>query len=135
MSGLLKAIPLLAFVVVVYFVTAIAGTGALDKIVLSGTAPSGAAWTLRTADLILGLGLFVLFFEIVKSTRSTVASLVDQLLSIMLFAACIVLFLLVRPFGTGTFLLLTTMSFVDVLAAFIITVSVSRRDVTIERTY
>ena len=135
MTGLLKALPLLAFVVVAYFVTVIAGTDALNKNVLSGTAPSGAPWTLRTADLILGLGLFVLFFEIVKSTRSTVSSIVDQILSMLLFAACIVLFLVVRSAGTGTFLLLTTMSFVDVLSAFIITVSVSRRDVTIERTY
>ena len=131
----LKATPLLVFAIVAYFAAVIVGPGGLDRIVFAGTLPSGASWALKTADLVIGFGLLILFVEIIKSTRSTVSSLVDQLLSIIVFTLSIVLFLLVRPAGTATFLLLTLMSFVDVLAAFVITVSVSRRDVTIERSY
>ena len=133
MSQYLKATPLLIFVLAGYFLVAATGAGALDTIVFSGAVPSGGTLALRTGELIVGVGLLVLFFEVIKATRSTIAGMVDQVLSIMLFTVCIVLFLLVRSAATGTFLLLTVMSFVDVLAAFIITVSVSRRDVTIER--
>lgn len=133
--GYLKTMPLLVFVLVVYFVAVIGGPTGLDRVVFSGTVPSGANWAVTTADLIIALGLFVLFFEMIKATRSNVASIIDQLLSMMLFAGCIVLFLLVRPAGTSTFLLITVMSLVDVLAGFVITVSATRRDITIERQY
>ena len=133
MGQYLKAMPLLVFVLVAYFVVVIGGPGALDKVLFSATLPSGANWSLKMADTIVALGLLVLFLELVKSTRSSVAGMVDQGLSMLLFALCIVLFLVVRSAGTATFLLLTVMSLVDVLAAFVIAVSVARRDVTIER--
>jgi len=131
--GFLKAMPLLVFALAAYFLVAVTGSGALDRELFSGALPSGANWTLKTADLIVAFGLFVLFFEMIKATRSTVASIIDQILSMLLFAAFIVLFLLVRSAGTGTFLLLTLMSLVDVLAGFVITVSSTRRDITVER--
>jgi len=107
--------------------------GGLDSIVFSAALPSGASWSLKAADLIIGLGLIVLFFEVIKAARSSVASMIDQILSIVLFALSIVAFVMVRSAGTATFLLLTEMSFVDVIAGFVVTVSVSRRDITIER--
>ena len=131
--GYLKATPLLIFVLAAYFIVTLAGPGALDKTVLSATLPSGANGVVRTADLIIAFGLFVLFFELIKATRSTVAAIVDQLFSMLLFAATVVLFLLVRPAGTSTFLLIVVMSLVDVLAGFVITVSSSRRDISIDR--
>lgn len=135
MGQYLKATPLLAFVLALYFVTVFIVPGALDRVLFSGVVPSGATWTLKAADLIIALGLLVLFFELVKATRSTVASMIDQILSMLLFTGCIVLFLLVQAAGTATFFLLTIMSFVDVLATFIITVSVTRRDITVERQF
>ena len=125
--------PLLVFVLVAYFAVAIAGPGALEKVLFSGVVPSGSSWTLTAGDLVIAFGLLVLFFELVKATRSTVASIIDQLLSMLLFGACIVLFLLVGSAGNGTFLLITLMSLVDVLAGFVITVVANRRDITVER--
>ena len=132
--GVLKAVPLLLFVLAVYFLlTAMGGPGALDKVALSGVVPSGAAWVFRTGDLVIGLGLVTLFIELLKATRANVTTMIDQALSLLLFAACIVLFLMVAAAGTGTFLLLTVMSLVDVMAGFIITVSANRRDINVER--
>ena len=130
---MLKAVPLMGFVLVVYFLVAIGGTGELEKTLLSGSAPSGAKWSLKISDIIIGLGLLVMFVEMLKSTRASVATMIDQGLSMLLFGLCIVLFLLVRTAGTGTFMLLTFMSLVDVLAGFVITTAANRRDINIER--
>jgi hypothetical protein len=131
--GYLKALPLLIFVLAAYFVAVIAGPGGLERVVFSGTVPSGANWALSVGNLIIAFGLLVPFFELIKVTRSSVASIIDQLLSMLLFAACIVLFLLVRSAGTATFLLITLMSLVDVLAGFVIAIVSNRRDITVER--
>ena len=128
----MKSLPLLVFVVLIYFVVVLVGPG-LEQVLYAGVLPSGESWAVKVSDAIIALGLFVLFFELVKATRSTVASMIDQALSMLLFAGCIVLFLLVRSAASATFLLLTVMSFIDVLASFVIALSVSRRDVTIER--
>ena len=49
------------------------------------------------------------------------------------FVAMLVEFLLVAPAGTSTFFLLMTISFVDVMAGFIVTVRTAQRDLQIER--
>ena len=131
--GILKAIPLLGFVLAAYFLVVIGGPGELDKILLSGSAPSGARWSLKLSDVIIGLGLLVMFVEMLKATRASVSTMIDQGLSMLLFGLCIVLFLLVHSAGTGTFMLLTLMSIVDVLAGFVITTAANRRDINIER--
>ena len=57
---------------------------------------SGAAFTC-TGELLLLLGVVALFIEIVKATRSSMASAVDHALSaLVVFAAYLVEFLLVK---------------------------------------
>ena len=53
------------------------------------------------------MGVVALFIEIVKATRSSMASAVDHALSALVFAAYLVEFLLVKAAGTGVFLVLT----------------------------
>ena len=60
-------------------------------------------------------------------------SIVDHVLSMVLFVVMLVEFLLVRQAGTSTFFLLMMISVVDVLGGFIVTLRTAQRDFTVER--
>jgi hypothetical protein len=64
------AIPFLAIIVVAYNVIALLTGPALSHTVMSATLPSGAAWTLTLGDLLILVGISLLFLEIVEASRS-----------------------------------------------------------------
>ena len=82
-------------------------------------------------DVMLLVGLIVLFIELLKSTTSRRTAIVNHALSMLLFVACLVEFLLAPAFATSTFFLLTVMVLLDVLAGFIVTIVSARRDVDV----
>lgn len=88
----------------------------------------GTKWTISVGDVIILGGLITLFFELLKSTSSDQVAIVNHSLSMILFIVCLVEFLLLRPFGTSVFFLLTVMTLLDVLAGFIVTIVTARRD-------
>ena len=94
---------------------------------------SGASWTVTTEDILLTLAVLLLPLEIYKATKVGVRSVVDHILSMALFIAMLIEFLLVRQAGTSTFFILMMISVVDVLGGFIITLRTAQRDMTIER--
>jgi ribonuclease PH len=79
------------------------------------------------------MGVVALFIEVVKASRSSMASAVDHALSALVFAAFLVEFLLVKAAGTGVFLVLTIMSFLDLIAGFTVTLGAARWDLTIHQ--
>jgi hypothetical protein len=89
---------------------------------------SGAQWNVGSGDLILFVGLILLFFELVKSTSSQRVAIVNHALSMVLFIIVLVEFLLIRGFATSTFFLIVVMILLDVLAGFIVTIIASRKD-------
>jgi len=93
---------------------------------------SGADWTLSAGDLLIALSLLLLFGEVMKSTRIGIRTVVDHGLSLVLFLAMLVEFLLVKQAATGTFFLLLAISFVDVLGGFAVTLRTAQRDLTVE---
>ena len=92
---------------------------------------SGGIWQFTVGDLIVLLTLFLLFAEIVKSTYTSTSSLVDHGLSMVVFIACIVEFLLVPQAATSTFFLIMVATAIDVVAGFTIGIRVARRDLAI----
>jgi hypothetical protein len=62
-----------------------------------------------------------------------VRSVLDHILSMGLFIAMLIEFLLVRQAGTSTFFILMMISVVDVLGGFIITLRTAQRDMMIEK--
>ena len=64
------------------------------------------------------MSILLLFVEILKSTRIGTRGIVDHMLSMLLFVAMIVEFLLVERAATSTFFLLMVTAFVDVLGGF-----------------
>ena len=135
---MLIAIPLLVVPVVIYNLVILLGGSAPDAVlgpaaVLSEVLfrvpmTSGAVWTISVGDLILFLSLILLFFELLKSTSSQKVAIVNHALSMILFIACLVAFLLVKGFSTSTFFLILTMVMLDVLAGFIVTIISARKD-------
>ena len=95
---------------------------------------SGQDWTVTPEEIILAFSILLLGIEVIKAARMGLRGLMDHILSLILFVAMLVEFLLVARAGTSTFFLLLTMSFVDVLAGFIITARTAQRDIQIDRT-
>lgn len=129
---MLAALPLLLIVVGLYHVVVLAGVGSLGATVFATSLMSGASFALTMGDLLMALGLVLLYVEIFKATRSSSASIVDHLLSMLLFIGCLVEFIVLPGFGTTVFFMLTLMCFIDVIAGFTVTISTARRDIGLE---
>jgi ABC-type uncharacterized transport system permease subunit len=127
-AHILRPIPLIGVVALVYWLVALFGADALGRPVLTIGLPSGTPWAPTTADFLLLLGLVALYFEILKSTRAS--QTLDHILSLGVFIACLVGFLLVARLGSSTFLLLLVMSLIDVIAGFSVALTAARRDIT-----
>ena len=93
--------------------------------------PSGLLVPIDVATLLLIATLALLFVEIIKATRTRTLSLVDHSLSLLILVAYVIEFLSVKEAATPLFLLLMTITFLDVIAGFVITLSAARRDVAV----
>lgn len=126
---MLLSIPLLILVVAIYNIIALFSGSAMEGAIWSPSLPSDATLALSIGDLLVILGLILLFVEIFKSTRTGTSSIVDHLFSVGLFIVCLLELILLPAFGTATFLFLTLMSLVDVVAGFTVTIAAARRDI------
>ena len=78
------------------------------------------------------MSILLLTGEVLKSTRIGIRTVIDHGLSLVLFLAMLVEFLLVKQAATGTFFLLLVIGFVDVLGGFAVTLRSAQREVTVE---
>ncbi len=137
-ASLWSAIPLLALPVALYngaVLLAVEGgfdsPGAPERLaepVFSVPMASGALWTLGFGDLLVIAALAVLFMEMLKSSSSRGAAVVNHGLSMALFIVCLVEFLLLRAFATSSFFLILLMVLLDVLAGFVVSITAARRE-------
>jgi hypothetical protein len=127
-------VPLLVLPLILYNIVAFivfGGTGAgWGNPVLSIPMVSRAVWGLTGGDLLLLAGLVCLFFEILKSTRTGSASIIEHILSTAVFVIFLVEFLLVGAAATSTFFILMVMSLIDVVAGFSVSITSAERDVS-----
>jgi hypothetical protein len=93
--------------------------------------PSGGSWQISLGDMMLAFSLFVLFFEILKSTRTGGNSVADHALSMIVFVACLIVFLVWPPAATSLFFLIMLTTLVDVIAGFSVTIRSARRDYSV----
>jgi hypothetical protein len=128
-----RHIPLLGVVVALYLIVAAAAPTALDQPLFGLTLPSGTEWSFTPTDLLLALGLVALYIEILKATRTGHASIADHVISLTVFVAAMLCFILVPRAGRTGFALLTLMSFIDVIAGFTVTITAARRDIDLDR--
>jgi hypothetical protein len=129
---MLLAIPLLAIPLVVYNLLAFTRGDVWATTVLTVDMVRGDQFALTAGGLLVVVSLLLLFIEILKSTRTGAGSIVDHLMSVLVFVICLVEFLLLAPAATETFFILTAMALVDVIAGFSITIRGARRDIAID---
>jgi general stress protein CsbA len=136
MLSILGAIPLLSVPVVVYalfaFPSGVAMTEGLAGEAFSWTMPSEMNWVFTWGGLFLLLAIVCLFIEVLKSARATASAMVDTALTIVLFIACFLLFLLVPGFATTEFFLILMMVVLDFVAGFVIMVNTAQRTVSFD---
>ena len=86
---------------------------------------SGTEWMLTFGDALIAGTLFLLFIEIVKAAGAK--SIIDHLLSFLVFGAALAEFLLVPQAATSTFALLVVICFVDVIGGASIRMRIGRQ--------
>ena len=149
MRALFGIFPLLVIPVALYNLLALGFGGSLETIneagelVRSDVAPiltvlnndalalpmiSQVRWVLTNGDAIVLMAMVLLFLEILKSTSTGTATIMNHGISMVLFIVCMIEFLLLPNFATSTFFILMSMTLLDVLAGVIVTIVSARRD-------
>ena len=85
----------------------------------------------RLNDLLIIFGIVLLYLEILKAIRRTTLTVLDHGLSLLVFILFLIEFIAVAGAGTSTFLILMSMALLDVVAGFTVTISTSRRDISL----
>ena len=84
--------------------------------------------TVGAADLLVGIAIVLLYFEILKAARISRTTIIDHMLSMVVFIAFLVELIVAAGAGTATFMLLTLIALIDVIAGFTISIATARRD-------
>lgn len=129
---MLSLVPLMIVPFIAYNAIALTSTAANPWLgqIASWTMLSGGQFTLTLGDVMLVFALLCLFVEILKSTRTSNASVVDHLLSTVVFVAFLVEFLVVPSAATSIFFLMMVMALIDLMAGFSVSIRSAGRDVS-----
>lgn len=93
---------------------------------------SGVSWQLSGGELLVLLSVCLLFLEILKSTSTGTATIINHGVSMMIFIICLVEFLSWPHFATSTFFIIMVMTLLDVLSGVVVTIISARRDFAVE---
>lgn len=126
----LMIVPFILYNLVIAGLAGFSGADPWATGILSVTMLSGGAWRMDLGDALIALGLIFMFFEILKSTRTSNASVLDHLLSTFVFVAYLIEFLVVAGASTSVFFLLMVMAAIDLMAGFSVSIRSAGRDVS-----
>lgn len=93
---------------------------------------SRATLDVSTGDLLIIFSIFLLFLEILKATRIGTKSIMDHILSFVVFIAMVGEFMILQRAATSTFLLLVVIAFVDVVGGFSVSIRTAQRDIGLD---
>ena len=145
MRVLLGIFPLLVIPVAIYNLIALpfGGSGDPDSAVIANASPildllnnpmltmpmiSGVNWAVTNGEMLILFSIALLFMEILKSTSTGTATIINHAISMILFIVCLVEFLLLPNFATSVFFIIMIMTLLDVLAGVVVTIVSARRD-------
>ena len=131
---MLTTFPLMAIALIVYngIVFGLGGDALTwQNELFSVNMVSGATWSFSLGDLMITIGLFLLFVEILKATRIGSLSIIDHLLSTVVLIIFLIEFLLVPAASTSVFFALMIMTLIDVMAGFSVSIRSATRDVSL----
>lgn len=126
----LMIVPFILYNLVIAGLAGFSGADPWATGILSVTMLSGGVWRMDLGDALIALGLIFMFFEILKSTRTSNASVLDHLLSTFVFVAYLIEFLVVAGASTSVFFLLMVMAAIDLMAGFSVSIRSAGRDVS-----
>ncbi len=127
----LRSLPLIVLAFILYnALVLLFGVDVLDKNLFEIHMLSGGIWRFNWGHLIILATLMLLFIELVKSTYTNASSLVDHGLSMIVFIACLIEFLMTPQAATSVFFLIVVATAIDVVAGFTIGIRVAQRDLT-----
>ena len=127
----LMIIPFILYNMAMFGLMGSGGIPALQHDIIVLSMISGAIWSMSLGDLFIVIALVVLFFEILKATRNGSGSLINHMLSMLVFIAFLVEFLLVQDAATQVFFILMTIALIDVIGGFAVSIRTAGRDVSI----
>jgi hypothetical protein len=128
----LVGFPLLLIPFAIYNMIAfLFGTGFNDTLIAIPML-SKATLNVTTSDILVILSIFLLFGEILKATRVGTRSIVDHILSFVLFIVMVGEFMIVPRAATSTFLLMVVIAFVDVVGGFSVSIRTAQRDIGLD---
>lgn len=130
---MLKNIPLMGLLLVAYNLIAFMGGPSIADVLqatfIRATLPSEAELVIQFDHLFVLVGIVLLYVEVLKSARYSQDTIVDHALSMLVFVIFLIEFIVVEPCGTATFLILTFMALLDVIAGYTVSLSTARRDI------
>lgn len=124
----LLIVPFAIYNMIVYLLPGVSLTAQLFSIRML----SGAEMSFSISDLLLVFSILLLFIEVMKSTRTGTRSIIDHMLSLLLFIVMMGEFIISPLAATSTFLILTVLCLVDVIAGFSISIRAAQRDVSVD---
>ncbi len=134
MSGIktLQLIPLFGIMLLIYWLCVEVNLfpRGLNHVMFHLRLPSDSIWRPTWGDFMVLLGVLFLYVELFKSTRTSETTIVDHLLSTFVLIFYLIAWIIYDWAGNSVFLILTSMSFLDVIAGFTITISAARRDLS-----
>ena len=101
----LRFVPFFIFILILYNIIAFSGVD-LNATLFTLPLISEATVQFSTSTLLLFLGVVILYIEILKATKTSVATVIDHTLSMIVFVIYIIEFLVVDVCGNDTFFLL-----------------------------
>ena len=123
--------PLLLIPLAIYNIIAFLFRSGFSDTVFTVRMLSGATLNVSTGDLLIIFSILLLFVEILKATRFGVKSIIDHMLSFVIFVVAAGEFIMVQQAATSTFLLLVVLCVVDVVGGFSISIRPAQRDLAI----
>jgi hypothetical protein len=106
--------------------------GAMNGTAFGISMLSGVTMAVSWGDVMVLVAIVFLFIEVIKSTSTASSSIVNHIVSMGLFILCLIEFLLLKGFATGTYFIITMMVLLDALAGMVVTIVSARRDFGVE---
>lgn len=122
----LTILPLIAYNLIGYSVS---GADPWANELFGLTMLSGTRWSLNLGDLLVTFALVTLFFEVMKSARSSANTIVNHVLSTIVLLVYVVEFIAAGVAAHSVFFILTAIALFDVIAGFSVTIRTARRDI------
>jgi len=133
---MITAIPLTIIPLILFNIVGFADGGApWSGEIIGLTMVSGAHWAVTLGDLMITLGIVLLFLEVLKSGRTSTPTITNHILSTIVLIIYVIEFIVVDFCANSVFFVLTLIALFDVVAGFTITIRTASRDVTLGQAF